>query len=366
MEILDQINELSPGSGYRWQIFHIWPELINYDNTIHVIYAGTQPGIAFYHRGISDIIKEINIALSAGKTKFIFTNIAEGIMINYLEKIHKILKLVNIPYGNTFYATSSINGQEIYNKLAKEYNWSIPIIIMSCNLFQGMTQWKNIKREYTIRLKDKKFVCLNKVPRKHRLKLLDKMLSTGLINDAYYSFEGSTDLKDTIDFIGEFSYVKENLNLIPLRLNITEHRSNPVDIIEEDYVYHDNSYFSVVTETLFYKDFAEGMFISEKTYRPMAMQHPFIVLGPAGLLTTLKKYGYKTFSPFINESYDSILDNDQRFNVAVSEIERLSAFTDKQWLEWQSYIKDIVEYNKQHFFSVTDHRISTDIEQYFK
>lgn len=368
MEIPETLDELSPGSGHRWQIFELWPKLKPYDNIIHVVYSGYGPVMNFHKRDIENLVEEVNMALKFGKIKFIFNNISEGIMPECIEKIHTIIKLCKLLPKNVFYATASLDGQEVYDRLSREYQWNIPITIMSCNLFQfGMSrQWNKNFKEYIIKLKDKKFVCFNNVPRKHRLKLLERMLDSGLINNSYYSFEGNRHLKNSLKSTEEFPCIKKNLDLIPLRLNITEDRKNPIDIIEEDYIYHDNSYFSVITETLFYKDFAEGLFISEKTYRPIAMQHPFIVLGPAGLIAELKKWGYKTFEPFINESYDSIIDNDLRFNAVIAEIERLCLFTDNEWLEWQSHIKNIVEFNKQHFFSTTKHQISTDIEQYFK
>jgi hypothetical protein len=84
------------------------------------------------------------------------------------------------------------------------------------------------------------------------------------------------------------------------------------------------------------------------------MKHPFILMAYPGTLKRLRERGYKTFSPFIDESYDNIIDGEQRLEVIFKEISRLCAFTDEQWLEWQTNIKPIVEYNYENFNSKTE------------
>ena len=74
-------------------------------------------------------------------------------------------------------------------------------------------------------------------------------------------------------------------------------------------------------------------------------KHPFILVSTAHSLTYLKKLGYKSFSPYINEHYDTIEDDEERMNAVWAEVERLCAFTDAEWLEWQKGIVDIVNYN---------------------
>ena len=145
-------------------------------------------------------------------------------------------------------------------------------------------------------------------------------------------------------------------NEFPLVLNITKDRTNPIDLSVEDIVYHTDSYFSIVTETYFYHDYKkyDGMcwasyedtlFISEKTYKAIAFKHPFIVLGFDGTLSYLRKIGYKTFHPYIDESYDQEYDDTKRLQMIVDEIVRLCRQSDEEWITWQNNIKDIVEHN---------------------
>jgi len=54
-------------------------------------------------------------------------------------------------------------------------------------------------------------------------------------------------------------------------------------------------------------------FITEKTYRPIAMGHPFIVLSNNKSLEMLHFLGFETFGTLWDESYDVIIDDSDRF-----------------------------------------------------
>ena len=60
-------------------------------------------------------------------------------------------------------------------------------------------------------------------------------------------------------------------------------------------------------------------FISEKIFKPLAFQHPFIVYGTANTLSHLHDLGFETFEHAIDESYDSI-DNSQLRLQAIQQV----------------------------------------------
>lgn len=144
-----------------------------------------------------------------------------------------------------------------------------------------------------------------------------------------------------------------------MRLNLSTAEQQPFHI-DNDLHYYNNSYFSVVTETKFFAD-VDGVYdtqldchlFSEKTYKPILGKHPFIFMGMSGSLHVLRDSGYKTFHPFIDETYDTVENDEARLEAILDEIERLSNFTDKQWLEWQQNVQSIVEHN---FNVLKDHR----------
>ena len=112
--------------------------------------------------------------------------------------------------------------------------------------------------------------------------------------------------------------------------------------------------------------YSNTLFLSEKIYKPFAFRHPFILLGWHGSLRVLRERGFKTFHPYIDESYDDEPDHNKRFDMIVNEIKRLEKFTDDQWIEWQHNIKSIVEYNYKYLVNLTDHRVGAPVDHLFK
>ena len=77
--------------------------------------------------------------------------------------------------------------------------------------------------------------------------------------------------------------------------------------------------------------------------------HPFIMIGRPHLLLALKKLGYQTFTPMIDESYDSIENDDDRLSMIFLEIHKLMSKTPAEWIVWQTQIKEIVIHNNNIF-----------------
>ena len=352
------------------QLFLIWPELKKYEDKIYQLFPG--PGNNFAKRDTTEVVQEIISARQLGKTKIVFNNLAEVFLPGLLTKFNEIAETLDNVVGehDMFYATCSFNGETVYNTFAKKHNWKKRITILAGHLLQCSTKynWHEYKSlpPYEVKIKDKMFVCFNRVPRLHRIKLLERMLGNGLLDRSYYSFIHTLDASKHVPF--DIPLILQNKNLLPINLNVDETIDSPTMIYNGDLTYHNNSYFSLVTETMFYQDhwIKECSMLTEKIFRPIMLQHPFVVLGNCGLLAELQNLGYKTFSPFIDETYDTIQNDDDRFAAVVQETERLCAFTNEQWIEWQTSIKEIVEFNKIHYNLVTDHRITKNIEQYFE
>jgi len=67
--------------------------------------------------------------------------------------------------------------------------------------------------------------------------------------------------------------------------------------------WYDQTHFSIVAES---QTTNPEMFITEKTFKPMAFYHPFVVMAQAGLLNYLHTQGFETFDNIFDESYDQI------------------------------------------------------------
>lgn len=350
------------------QACEIYQDLPLYDSESHYIYAAVESTMAFFKRSFTSIVQEIRNALSEGKSRFIFLATEEALLPLSIAKIHRLLSVLGdeVDSSKFYYLTSSIDGKRAYDSYCQRVGYNGPrITILSAHAFERKAQFGLLDIYIDTDVdpnpnKDKLFLCFNKVNREHRMWLLDRMLQENLVEKAYYSFEGEPGWIDKIPD-EHYTNITKHKDIFPLRLNINEYRTNPVNIIHDDIQYHKNSYFSIVTETLYFDNdypavwhkanVEDSIFFTEKTYRCFALKHPFILLGRPGSLKELRKSGYKTFSPFISETYDEIVDNVERFEFIINEIKRLCNFTKKEWDDWSAEIKPIVDYNHKHFFN---------------
>lgn len=104
-----------------------------------------------------------------------------------------------------------------------------------------------------------------------------------------------------------------------------------------------NSRFTLVQET---EMIGHTNRYTEKTLRPMNTLKPFIVAGNLGCLELLKRDGFLTFHPYIDETYDKTKNVENRMKLICDEVERLSRFTMDQWKLFYEQTRDIIEHNK--------------------
>ena len=119
----------------------------------------------------------------------------------------------------------------------------------------------------------------------------------------------------------------------------------------------------VVTETIFYD---EKLHLTEKIFKPIVAQRPFILVSAPNNLKYLKSYGFQTFSKWIDESYDQELDPDQRIIKIVNETEKLCNLT-RQQLEQMHYdMKETLEYNFNWFYTGFKKQIIDELVDNFR
>jgi len=80
--------------------------------------------------------------------------------------------------------------------------------------------------------------------------------------------------------------------------------------------WYNQTCFSLVSETYT----TDTDFITEKTFKPIAFQHPFMVCGQAGTLANLQDLGFETYNNLFDESYDIILPLDLKIDKLISNI----------------------------------------------
>lgn len=107
-----------------------------------------------------------------------------------------------------------------------------------------------------------------------------------------------------------------------------------------------DSYCHLVIETLYDVDQSGGAFLTEKTYKCLKFGQPFVIIGAVGSLELLRQAGYRVFDHAIDNSYDLIQDNTQRWLATRRSILQLKQ---QNMQEWYRRCLDDVVHNQWHF-----------------
>lgn len=354
---------------YNTIIPHLSKEFNQHDGNIVCIWAfPTFPDTVHSEKTICDYIQK---NIKNENTLLFFDNTQEGHILGSLYGIYEILDKINFDTTKCYFFSSSADAFQLHDAFCVENDVKNKINIRVLNVWERHIAKhfpRNSNFDYDVsQLRKKLFLSFNRMSRHHRIALLGLLYQHNLVDKGYISF--FTDLygkslkkvaDGLLSFVSEETYntilnqILANYHKFPLKLNTDSVVDNVNYVKSDDDIFYRNSYFSVVTETFFFeskrwggkKMFDEdGIFFSEKTYKPIACKHPFVLLNRPHALKFLKNQGYKTFHPFIDESYDSILDDEARLLAIVNEIKRLSTFSDEQWYDWMKNIHPIIEHN---------------------
>jgi hypothetical protein len=94
----------------------------------------------------------------------------------------------------------------------------------------------------------------------------------------------------------------------------------------------------------------EEQHLTEKTFKAIALEMPFVLVAPYGSLAYLREYGFQTFSPYIDESYDLIEDPVARIEAVTAILLELQARSAAARAEFWNNILPRVEHNYDHFY----------------
>lgn len=104
---------------------------------------------------------------------------------------------------------------------------------------------------------------------------------------------------------------------------------------------YDKTQYSVVTETLYDEC---SFFFTEKTAKAIFAKRMFIIFSSQYYLSKLQELGFKTFSSIIDETYDTVNDNVERFTLAM---EQMNILSELDYPTVTRQIQDIVDHNYQ-------------------
>ena len=197
---------------------------------------------------------------------------------------------------------------------------------------------------------DHAFICPNNIvggQRIHRLRLLSELGQRACIDQNLISFPAVCpyEHKSVMELFQENTLsFPENLSL-PLIIDHDRNHagdSHRIDFWEQAM----RCFCHVVTETV-YDD--QRIHITEKTFKPIVLQQPFLIVGNRGALRYLRDYGFRTFGNLWNEGYDD-LDHEHRITAVADICQEITSWSQSQQKQAQIEIADVVRHNHDWFY----------------
>lgn len=211
-------------------------------------------------------------------------------------------------------------------------------------------------------------VCLmGGTPRAHRIALMQYLSKRGLLEKVKTSFMmssascGRTSRPSKIEIT--FNDIGPPSNTVyswPHRINedifcqskipeISEFLSTPIAAYQDPILigdidcFYNRFFLDVVTETQFH---SPNIKISEKTLRPLLGMTPFLLFAAAGSLAHLRRYGFRTFNDFWDESYDNETDPHLRFLSCCRILEELNNMSPEEIKKVYAQMFPVLAHNR--------------------
>jgi hypothetical protein len=294
----------------------------------------------------------------------IHDNDSETFDISFAEEVLKTIQTYNLTVDDLKLIVMDENHKKFIDNFLKDYGCHANITVVNY-LLNNVESPRSFNIETTY-----KFSSLSRNYRNWRLKLYASLLEKDILSNHFvYSFFNIWPYENPpkkfskeymiadLEKIGHFDISKKlnkwlsrcpheiasgNSNVQDKWSNITYNtiQSSDFHIVIE--THYDQSYYT--SHNVFNRSFAPSS-ITEKTYKAIACKRPFIEFSTPYILEDIRALGFKTFSPFIDESYDLEIDNHKRLNMIVTEIERICNLPENDYAVIVNGCKEITEYN---------------------
>ena len=159
-----------------------------------------------------------------------------------------------------------------------------------------------------------KFLFLNGRHRAHRADLIRKLAARSLLNNSLWTNldSGNGPVKTLPQEYEVARYQNNTVTDHYVKFELFNNEWGEIYLEPRPYI---NSYFSLVSETVFDIPYS---FRTEKIWKPNVMGHPWIAAANTGFYRDLRNLGFRTYSHVIDESFDSIENNQDRLDRIVA------------------------------------------------
>lgn len=202
------------------------------------------------------------------------------------------------------------------------------------------------------------FISANRIiggRRDHRLLLFYKLIRDKATNNSIISFpaECPETKQSVLEIASKYQPMWDDLpdvlSSVDLPWNFPNEQGHPMTSFTLDLVELSSKCLArVVTETSF---FGKKNHLTEKTFQPICMKMPFILVSNAHSLEYLQSYGFKTFGQYWDESYDTEENDYERINKIKELCVNLDRMSIEELNELHKDVNEVVEYNHSHFYN---------------
>ena len=216
------------------------------------------------------------------------------------------------------------------------------------NMLLLHTKFKDVRGLEIEKKFDYLYINYNNKPRLHRCMLVDELFRTKLNELGRISWNQLTTVKsdNVSDLLSidtyEFKYwVEKYLDL--------DSYSNQEKIHTDEFsplLIQPNALIELVSETS-----REVTFITEKTFRPILLEQPFICLGAVNQNLDLIKYGFELYDEVFDYSFDSKPNLEDRIKGI---IENLNKIKDEDYYQLYNLLEPKIKRNKERMFSLLE------------
>lgn len=203
----------------------------------------------------------------------------------------------------------------------------------------------------------KTFIAPNRIiagERKHRLEMLYHIFKNNMTDNHI-----SCPAVCPVENISIVDAAKPLLDAYPDIQDVFRAQQLPINFKDEtDHPMHSCwlSLFDEAADSLLYlitETVADGRrhHLTEKTFKPIALGMPFVMVGTQGSLEYLRSYGFKTFGDIWDESYDTISDPHERIAAVASLLKNLCDLSIKERIALFRLCHGTIEHNWNHFYN---------------
>jgi len=205
----------------------------------------------------------------------------------------------------------------------------------------------------------KKFIWLNRRARDHRIYALYTLSKANLLDEnviyTFHVYAPGNKVKNSIDYINQrlSFYVDTNLlkdfqipPLIDAECTLDEYELYNKNALIKLYESYHLCWLELISE---YNYSDHRVFLDEKIAKSIILKKPFIVIGDKNFLKELHKLGFKTFSGFWNENYDTLPTMVERVDCVVKTLQEI--FFKYNWKEQiPNEMQEILDHNYNHYY----------------